>query len=1062
MLRAGVDDAVIGWGGLVLITGEAGIGKTALAVQGVKYAVERGAESLWATCWDGDGAPAYWPWVQLLREHQASRGPLPSEVARIFPELADEAVPRPLPAARRDGGRERFLLFDAVSSALARAASALPLLVVIDDLQWADVPSLLLLDFLAPRLPRAAMLVVGTFRDDAIREDPPRRSALADVRRHGKLIALSGLTEPDVATLMRAAGADGRDAALVADVSLRTAGNPFFVREVAQLLLSRGDAGGATATGGGIPEGVRQVAEQRLARLPQPCVAVLSAAAVAGRETGTDLLARVTGAENAVVAERLEQAVRAQVLAPPASPAGPYRFTHDLFRETVYDALNARARADLHRRVAEALEPSGADAIAGHPAELARHFLLAAVGLSSSSLSVKATRYALLAAADAVGRLAYEDAVGDCSRALQELGMAGLLRDEDNLELLLNRADALRRAGKSALAREDYGQATRLACESAATAPLSRAALGVHALGVESGASRDACIDLLEEALDRYGDEDDALRAQVLAGLARELYLSRVDERVRAARLSDAAVDIARRVGDHATLATCLLAAHDTIWQPGTAARRRAIATEMASVARRAGDRAFEAEGCLLRASAGLELGDPAALAELADFVRIGTAVGQPHYAYLVLTRRAMAATMAGQFTAAERLLAEAATLAEATQEPDAWNVQTRLLWEMRSAQGRRAEIEASVKDVSLPHLRYWYDALAGLAALERGHRAKAARAITPAVQVRPEDLPFPYVVAAQWAELGEAAAAIGLLPACRRFYDALRPHRGTTVVIAAAVGFGGAVDHHLGVLAAALGRADDAVRHFEDAIVVHERLAAWPWLARTRAELASVLAARGRRADDRARVARLLDEAGAAAREFGMPGLLQRVAAITLAPANVFRHEGDSWRISYDGREIRLPDVKGLADIATLIRVEGREVPATVLVGATAAGAATFGADLVLDRQARQQYRARLAELDASLDEAGRNHDLERSAAVADERAFVMRELSSAIGLGQRGRGLGDDRERARKAVGARIKDAISRIAAQHRALGRHLSESISTGHSCCYRPADPVRWTS
>lgn len=906
------------------------------------------------------------------------------------------------------------------------------------------------------------MLVLGTFRDDEIRADQTRRSALADVRRHGDLISLSGLAEPDVALLMDAVGGSRTDAAVVADVFACTGGNPFFVREVTQLLSSRAGAAESVAPGGGIPDGVRQVAEQRLARLPQSCISLLSVAAAAGRETGSDLLAKATGSESSVVIESLELAVRARVLAPPSGPAGPYRFTHDLFRETVYDALAPRARAELHRRLAEALEVFGAGSAAGHPAELARHCLLAAVGLSSSGLAAKATHYALLAAAEAVGRLAYEDAVGHCSRARTELDLAGLLPDADAVELLLSRADALRRAGRFVEAREDYDEATRLARSGSAAAPLSRAALGVHALGVESGASRDTCIDLLDEALDRYDDEDDALGAQVLACLARELYLSRVDERVRAARLSDAAVAIARRVGDEATLAICLLAAHDTIWEPGTAARRRAIATEIAAAARRAGDPAMEAEAGLLRASAALELADPAALTELAEFVRLGTAVGQPHYAYLVLTRRAMAATLSGRFTAAERLLAEAAVLADATQEPDAWNVQTRLLWELRSAQGRRIELEASLRDVNLPHLRYWYDALAGLAAWERGDRAAAARAITPAVQAHPDQLPFPYVIAAQWAELGEAAAVLGLLPACQRFYDALRPHAGTTVVIAAAVGFGGAVDHHLGVLAAALGRADDAVRHLDDAVVVHEHLSAWAWLARTRAELASVLAARGR-PTDRPRVVRLLDQAETTARGLGMAGLLRRTAEIKQAPENVFVIDGDIWRICYDGREIRLRDAKGLADIAALIRAGGVELPAVRLAGTDVSGSDAFGADPVLDRTAQLEYRSRITSLTHDLETADPDDDNARGrTAIADERDFLVRELASAVGLGRRARKLGDDRERARKAVGARIKDAVRRIAAQHPDLGRHLAESISTGNSCSYRPSDPVRWTT
>lgn len=314
-------------------------------------------------------------------------------------------------------------------------------------------------------------------------------------------------------------------------------------------------------------------------------------------------------------------------------------------------------------------------------------------------------------------------------------------------------------------------------------------------------------------------------------------------------------------------------------------------------------------------------------------------------------------------------------------------------------------------------------------------------------------------MVAAQWAELGAAAAAAGQREACQRFYDALLPHAGTAVVVAAAVGFGGAVDHHLGVLAAALGQAEEAVQHLERAAVLHERLSAWPWLASTRCELAAVLAARGRAAD-RQRLIRLLADVREAAGEFAMSGLLRRLDKISLAPENLFRHDGDTWRISYAGMEIRLRDTKGLADIATLLQVEGRQVPATLLAGTHAAGAAAFGADPVLDRRAQQEYRSRLAQLDDDLDEADRDHDLARSAAAADERAALVRELASAAGLGRRDRGLGDDRERARKAVAARIKDALQRIEARHPALGEHLRESVSTGNLCSYHPVEPVRW--
>jgi tetratricopeptide (TPR) repeat protein len=579
-------------------------------------------------------------------------------------------------------------------------------------------------------------------------------------------------------------------------------------------------------------------------------------------------------------------------------------------------------------------------------------------------------------------------------------------------------------------------------------------------LGLESGTPRDACIELLDEALDRLTDDDTAVKAQVLAALARELYLSGEDQWVRAARLSGSAVDIAHRIGDDRTLAVCLLACHDTIWLPGTAARRRAIAVEMAAVARRCGDAAFGAEAWLLRASAGLELADPAALSDLDEFIRQGMAVGQPRYAYLALTRGANLAIMAGRFADAERLIADAGELGDAIGEPDVWNVQTRLVWELCSAQGRRADAEEQLRTCSLAYLKYWYDALVGLALLERGERAEALRAIVPAVRIRPEQLPFPYVRTAQWAELGEAAAAAGAPEPCQRFYDALRPYAGTTVVIAAAVGFGGAVDHYLGVLAAALGHPDDAVRHLQDALLIHERMSAWPWLARTRYELAVVLHGRDHPAD-RGRVTDLLDVVTRAAGELAMPGLLRRVHDLTRLPVNVFQRDGDTWRIVYGGQEIRMSATKGLTDLAALLRAPGREVPAMALVGAHLPGLAALGADPVLDHTAQRQYRARLAELDDAIRDAERDDDPERAATAADERTFLARELASAVGLGHRDRQLGDDRERARKAVTARVKDALHRIEAHHPTLGEHLSQSITTGNLCSYRPGEAVQWS-
>jgi tetratricopeptide (TPR) repeat protein len=1068
VLRAAVDGAAAGRGGLVLVAGEAGIGKTALVSHIAGHVAQRGLGVLWATCWDGPGAPAYWPWVQIVRGYveicdpallRAQLGTAAGELARFVGEIG--AVLSDLPAAVGGAGdfdsdQARFRLFDAVSSFLARAASDRPLCVVLDDLQWADASTLLLLQFLARRLPMSAVVVIGCYRDTEVGPDHP---LVAEVGRGAGLVELTGLDRAEVARLMVEVGPADPSPELVDQVFTRTGGNPFFVREVTRLMTARSGAQHLDSRQGSIPVGVRQVVEQRLARLPQTCTALLAVAAVVGQEVSGALLARAAGVSAATMVELTDAAVRARVLAEPAAATGPYRFCHDLFRETLYAGLSASERTVLHRRVGQALQQLARNDAEGGAAALAHHFLLAVLGPGdrTSTDGDNALRYAMAAGDMSSARLAFEDAVGHYGRALDGLGAAGVLGRGARLDLLLGRADALRRAGEVAPARDDYQQVARLARQSGQIVHLARSALGVHALGVESGTSRAGCVVLLDEAVQLL-TEDTALKAEVMACLARELYLSDAGARGRAEQLSHAAAAIARRVGDDTTLAVCLLAGHDALWRPGTAEQRRTIATEMAAVAHRAGDRAAESEAWLLRASAGLELGDPRFLLDLDAFVRLATAAGQPHHTYLVLTRRANAAIITGSFAEAERLIAEAGRLAAAIGEPDAWNVQTRLEWELCSAQGRRVDAEARLRTCDLPHLKDWYDGLIGLCLLERGERTEALQVIDGAVRPRPQDLPMPYVVTAQWAELGEAAAAAGLLGPCRRFYDALAPYAGTTVVIAAAVGFGGAVDHHLGVLAAALGRTGDAVEHFERAAAMHERLGARPWLARTQVEWAAVLHRRALPADP-ARAADLFDQARRTAAELGLKQVLLRVDTPSTA-VNTFRRVGEVWTVSFDGVQVQLKDAKGLHDLAALLAAPGRDLPATALVNPAHPAGPRLGADPVLDHTAREQYRARLNALDDVITVADQDGDPLRSTAALQEREVLIRELSAAVGLGGRDRRLGDDAERARKAVTARIRDSITRIDNRHPALGAHLNASISTGLFCRYQPAQPASW--
>lgn len=1091
-LRAAVDAARAGRGGLVLVAGEPGIGKTALVARAVGPAPDGpDVPVLWATCWDGAGAPAYWPWVQVIRGHaqtcdrpalQVQLGAGAAEVARLADEVAELTGERPA-AVGSDPDRSRFRLFDAVSSFLVRAAADRPLCVVLDDLQWADVPSLRLLGFLAARLPASSLLVIGCYRDIEIGPGHPLRALLGEAGRGGELVELAGLDLSEVTRLITDVSGVNPGPGLAEQVYARTAGNPFFVREVTRLLASRdglNQAGGGRA---GIPDGVREVVEQRLARLPQAVTTLLSVAAVAGQQVSAAVLARAAQLTTATVLELTDKAVQARVLAAPAAGLGPFRFGHDLFREILYHGLPPSARASLHLRVGVALEElrgTGADIGA---AELAHHFLHAATGADGgadrgSDVAVAGTAagdsgvldagvadvavgYCIAAAEQAAGRLAYEDAAGHYQRALDRLGMTGLLRPGTRLELLLGLGSARRAAGDTLGAREDFRLAADVARRSRHGPGLARAVLGTVGLGLESGTSPEQPVALLEEALTALDSGEEDLRAQVMAGLARVVYHSFAGAGTRVDKLSGAALDLARRGGTGATLAVCLLARHDALWYPGTAPERRALATEMGQVARRAADPERAAEASLLRATAALELGERQFFEDLQEFTGLATALRQPRWTYLALTRRATLATLTGHLDDAGQLIAQAGVLGEEIGEPDRVNVATRQLWELRSAQGRRPEMEATLRAFPGQQIREWLSGQLALALLARGERDGALEVLAPVLAQPPE---FTRDILFRWFELGEAAAALGLPELCARCYDALLPHAGTAVVTAAAVAFSGAVDHHLGVLAAALGRADAAIGHFERAAEMHERLGARPWLARTRAEWAAALRARARTADlDRA--AGLLAAARDAAAAMGMPQVVARADELTAAPAGGFRRDGEVWTLSYGGTEVRLKDAKGLADIAVLLGAQGREVPATTLLRAPGAGGlppagARFGADPMLDTAARERYRARLADLDETLEEADRSNDPERGAAAQSERDFLIRELTAAVGLGGRARGLGDDAERARKAVTARIRDSLARIAAAHPALGQHLRESITTGLFCRYAPARPTSW--
>ncbi|HMI23134.1 MAG TPA: AAA family ATPase [Streptosporangiaceae bacterium] len=1045
-LRRIVDQAVAGRGQIMLLAGEAGIGKTTMLAAAADYAESRGARVAWGWGWPGEGAPGYWPWIQVMRTLGLDI-PWPAE---------DSGEPvRDAPAS------ERFRLFDEVTSLLLAESRIQPLLLLLDDLQWADQPSQLLLDFLARRLHAGAVAVVGGYRDVA----PAPGPVLAALAARTTVLPLTGLGPDAVGDLVADVVGEQRAAEVAAGVHRRTGGNPFFVQQVSWLLR-----GGQE----GIPPGVREALELRFAALPGAAAAALRTAAVIGQRFSADLVALVSGQPSGAVAEALAAGVRARVVSRDGTDA--YRFAHDLFREYAYDQLPSAERASLHRRIGQALEASRAAGGEVTLAELARHFVLA------DPVSAQAWEYSVAAAIQAAARLAYEEAVRHWEHAVA----ATDARPAERTGALLELAEARRRAGQGEAAGQAYLRAAVLARGDETLihlrppregmvrtaqdpAALARAALGLHAIGTRTWWPPDQVVALLSEALDAFGPGSDGepLRLHVMASLSRALAWHGLDP-PRARALAAQAVAAARAAGDPVTLPSCLLAQHHAIWAAGTARDRLRIAAEVSGLAERSGDQEILLEARLLAATDRLELADPGFRAELDEFIRLAEASRQPRFRYAALVRRAALALLAGRLAEAERLIGQAEILGEECGEPGVRDVRYDQGWDLLTAQGRLGELGGTLPemfpDPESPQAR----GARALVMLASGARAAAAEAVAPLLTADPGTIPPDRQRLLGLAYAAELAVAFGAVPMAEQLYAALLPFEDEAVVSGAAITFKGAVAHYLGLLAAVLGRAATAASHLERAVAAHDRLGAAAWSLRSRYHLATVwLGEPGRRPA----AVSALAEVAVAARTLGLAQLAREAEAAGFAAGQVpvtegvFAREGAMWTLSYGGVTARMRDAKGLSDLAVLLAVPGRQVPAADLIAAAGAGQAgladlRMGADEVLDATARRQIRARLASLGEDIAEAESWNDPERAARARAERDALLRELAAAAAPGGQPRLLGDQSERARKAVTARIRDVIGRLEPVHPALAGHLRESVTTGTRCSYSPPTPVSW--
>ncbi|XCM31183.1 AAA family ATPase [Streptomyces parvus] len=1161
VLRSEIARATDSHGGLVLVTGEAGIGKSTLVTDAAHEARRRGALVVGGSCWDSDNTPGYWPWVQILRglrrsatavewaaAQEASDGRLAvllGDPAGVATGAAHGGEPGAEAGAvgvhgggpHADGGpgegspgwgpsegAEAFGLFDAVTTALVAVSQSRPLVVVLDDLHSSDPASLRLLEFAAQHAWFERLLLIGTYRDVEVEAPghPLQPLILPLVSRAAATLTLTGLGRDEVGALMTVT--TGREPApqLVDEVHRRTGGNPFFVEQTARLWHS----GAPVST---IPPGVREAVRQRLALLPEPVVSLLTSAALLGREFRRQVLAVVHGAPVPHVDRLLESAVVARVVVP--RPSGQYAFAHDLLRETLYASLDDSEARERHAAAVRALDTHGGLGDAVPPGALARHAHLAGDALERD----RRIDLLLAAARDASGRLADEEATEHYRRAL-----AVASGDDPDLRratlIGLDLAGQLRHAGEAAESQRLLDGAVARARELDDPELLGRVAITLQGDGFlgNPGVSTKG---LLAEAHRR------------ITGKEGQESLS--DDRL-AQELAIHFMALARSGSDDEALAFSLWARHDSVWGLGSAVERLGLTDEMTVVGRRTRHQDMELHAASMRWVALLELGDPAFLDQFRTFVRLAKVTALPRFALSVAVDSSLIASLQGRFAEAATALEDDSLDPESNDHAAFGFMAHHLHWALHLLRGRFAEAEEVL--AKLPASGYPFPALLeAVTAVEQGDATPALRLIAEHAD---RAAPYPRAYMPLWLRLlAQAAAVTGDPRLIARAEDELTPYTGQWVVSLYGCDIGGPVDLWLGMLAAARDDQDTAVAALTEAAASSDRLGARPWAVRARLSLARSLLARsgaggggaggagavgaqGLGADDAGQARRLLGEVtreagelsldhveaeaaslrtappvtvsgttvaaaadaaaatsvsrtsppspgparppvpesgpapaqasnrseAAASTRSGAAASDRRETAASAGPSAEFRRNGPVWQLRWDGVTVHVPDAKGLRDLHSLLGLPGADVPAVRLLapegGDLVVAAGQLGGDPVLDEEAKRRYKDHLDRLDAEIDRAAARDDAQQVEKYDRERQALLDELRTAAGLGGRTRRLGDQTERARKTVTARIRDTLRKLETLHPALAAHLKASVTTGTTCAYRPEHSPDW--
>jgi len=862
-LEQAVDEAASGLGSVALLVGEAGIGKTRTALELASRAEQRNALVLRGRCYEGEETPPYGPWKTALR---------PVVLSRLVPEAADIVAAGaviPLPAADA-----RFRFFDAVIELLRTAARDRPAVVLLDNLQWADPDSLKLLQHAAAETADVGVLLLGTCRESDVASVHPLTATLAELAKESRFrrVRLSGLSRDEVGQYLARATESQPEAGLVEEIHRRTDGNPLFVVELAREMAETPQELWPALR---VPEGIKQAIGARLSHLPGECVAVLTTASLIGRVFEIEALTEIVqGSSRQQVVEALERARIAGIVDETGEGRPSYRFAHVLVQEALSDALPAPARAQYHARIAEALARlSGSDAAAA--AAIVQH--LEAAG-DPESLR-KLVPFALAAAGHALESLAPDQAVALLDRALKvKEKVAGTRPDAETAELLYRRGRALDEMASPQAAAQSLARAFELYSALGNVARMVEVALtpAQYAIPIGHGVTWSYHDTGLVELRDR------ALQV-VQAGsiehgrLLLQSRLSRPD--------IEQALVIARRQKDRALEMKALRELSYFLTSAGELAAAKAEEEKALAIAKETGDRYavrillyWRCRRCLLEGDLrGMQAGARELLAE-AERLRSRLALASARQTC------GQAACLAGDWDGCREHARRCLELLRVGRgEAHSHRVALQLLTMADAETGHVERAEEHLRDLG---------ALSGdplapepflMAKLARvtGETSRLDAVVAALEKPLGSDLPFAWLGMSRRFALALIAVIRGDRTEAARYLDHYRPWKGLHISNNMN---GMASDALIALLLVTLGRADDAMGHFEDALAFCTRCGFRPELARTCHDYARALLGRGHPADrERARV--VLGQGLVIARELRMVPAIRRIEE-TLARA--------------------------------------------------------------------------------------------------------------------------------------------------------------------------------